>query len=178
MGEEWGCRQPFPFFCEFHDGLADQVREGRRCEFAKFPAFRDPKARARIPDPNALATFRQAVLDWSALPSDDARGWLALYRDLLHTRRKEIVPLLPRMRGAGTYQVQGARGLVAEWETADGPRLCLYANLGPEPLEDAPQPHQGRILAAVGEGMAESLASGRWPPWSVAWVLALGPAAS
>jgi hypothetical protein len=127
-------------------------------------------------DAAALALLAEGSIG-RALELDDAGG-LALYRDLLHTRRKEIVPLLPRLRGAGTYQVQGAHGLIAEWAIADGPRLCLYANLGPEPLEHAPQPHHGRILATVGEGMAESLASGRWPPWSVAWGAALGPTVS
>ena len=51
MGEEWGCRQPFLFFCDFHDELAKAVREGRRKEFARFPEFRDPAARARHPHP-------------------------------------------------------------------------------------------------------------------------------
>src|SRR3546814_7850477 len=60
MGEEWAAPNPFPFFCDFHDELADKVREGRRREFARFPAFRDPAARERIPDPNAADTFRRA----------------------------------------------------------------------------------------------------------------------
>ena len=30
MGEEWGARRPFPFFCDFKGDLADAVREGRR----------------------------------------------------------------------------------------------------------------------------------------------------
>ncbi|KGM30195.1 malto-oligosyltrehalose trehalohydrolase, partial [Inquilinus limosus] len=36
MGEEWGSRQPFPFFCDFEGELADTVRRGRREEFAAF----------------------------------------------------------------------------------------------------------------------------------------------
>src|SRR5690606_38356432 len=39
MGEEWGATQPFCFFTDFHDELADAVREGRRREFQKFPEF-------------------------------------------------------------------------------------------------------------------------------------------
>ncbi len=178
MGEEWGCRQPFPFFCNFHDTLADQVREGRRREFARFPEFRDPKARERIPDPNALSTFQQAVLDWSAVQTPDGQSWLELYRDLLQVRRKEIVPLLRRIDGdAGRFQIHGEHGLCVEWEVAYGPRLCLYANLGPQPLSRTPQPHHGRIIAATSDDMAAHLASGRWPAWSVAWVQAIGVAA-
>ena len=51
------------------------VREGRRKEFARFPAFRDPAPRARIPDPNAEDTFRRSRLDWTASArSAHARG--------------------------------------------------------------------------------------------------------
>ena len=30
MGEEWGSKAPFPFFCDFGGDLADAVRKGRR----------------------------------------------------------------------------------------------------------------------------------------------------
>ncbi|MGD8875115.1 MAG: malto-oligosyltrehalose trehalohydrolase, partial [Gammaproteobacteria bacterium] len=66
MGEEWGCTQPFLFFCDFGPELAEQVVAGRRQEFAQFPQFSDPAARRRIPDPLDSATFRQSVLDWTA----------------------------------------------------------------------------------------------------------------
>ena len=51
MGEEWGATQPFCFFTDFHDELADAVREGRRREFKRFPEFASEAARAHIPDP-------------------------------------------------------------------------------------------------------------------------------
>jgi maltooligosyltrehalose trehalohydrolase len=56
MGEEWGAKQPFPFFCDFEGELADAVREGRRAEFAGFPEFHDPEQHDRIPDPLAEST--------------------------------------------------------------------------------------------------------------------------
>ena len=34
MGEEWGSKAPFPFFCDFGGDLADAVRKGRRVELA------------------------------------------------------------------------------------------------------------------------------------------------
>ena len=34
MGEEWGSKAPFPFFCDFGGELADAVRKGRREELA------------------------------------------------------------------------------------------------------------------------------------------------
>ena len=33
MGEEWGSKAPFPFFCDFKGDLADAVRKGRRAEY-------------------------------------------------------------------------------------------------------------------------------------------------
>ncbi|MDB5974665.1 MAG: malto-oligosyltrehalose trehalohydrolase, partial [Nevskia sp.] len=60
MGEEWGADEPFLFFTDFHEELADAVREGRRKEFAAFPAFAEPQQRAAIPDPNAESTFRRS----------------------------------------------------------------------------------------------------------------------
>ena len=62
MGEEWGSKAPFPFFCDFHGDLADAVRQGRRREFAGAYA----KYGDEVPDPLAAATFRSAVLDWEA----------------------------------------------------------------------------------------------------------------
>ena len=52
MGEEWGCRQPFLYFCDLTASSAEAVRNGRREEFARFAAFRDPKVRERIPIPS------------------------------------------------------------------------------------------------------------------------------
>jgi malto-oligosyltrehalose trehalohydrolase len=65
MDEEYGSTQPFLFFTDYHDELADAVREGRRREFAKFSAFTDEKRRAQIPDPNAVETFRMSSPDES-----------------------------------------------------------------------------------------------------------------
>ena len=67
MGEEWGSRQPFPFFCDFAGPLADAVRKGRREEFKVAYAEMGDE----IPDPLAEETFRSAVLDWDARKSDD-----------------------------------------------------------------------------------------------------------
>ena len=49
MGDEWGTRQPFPFFCDFKGDLANAVREGRRREFAEAYARHGDK----VPDPLA-----------------------------------------------------------------------------------------------------------------------------
>ena len=51
MGEEWGSKAPFPFFCDFGGDLADAVRKGRRIELAwAYAEYGDevPDALARV----------------------------------------------------------------------------------------------------------------------------------
>ena len=61
MGEEWGARTPFLFFCDFHGALADAVREGRRREFARFREFADPGAARAHPRPQRRGDLRGAA---------------------------------------------------------------------------------------------------------------------
>ncbi|MGH7403666.1 MAG: malto-oligosyltrehalose trehalohydrolase, partial [Candidatus Rokuibacteriota bacterium] len=64
MGQEWAAPEPFLFFSDLGPDLGPRVAEGRRREFARFPEFASAEARARIPDPQAEATFTRSVLDW------------------------------------------------------------------------------------------------------------------
>ena len=60
MGEEWGSKAPFPFFCDFKGELANAVRNGRRKEFASaYDKYGDD-----IPDPLEIQTAQSATLDW------------------------------------------------------------------------------------------------------------------
>ena len=77
MGEETGSRSPFLFFTDFHDDLADAVREGRRREFAKFPEFSDPERREAIPGPERPRDLR-------TLAPSARRGRADAWRALLH----------------------------------------------------------------------------------------------
>ncbi len=166
MGEEWGADQPFPFFCDFGGELADAVREGRRREFAKFAAFRDPEARARIPDPTAAATFAGAVLDWSAIERPEHGAWLAWYRQMLRLRAAEIVPQLKGMEGhAGEWRQLGARALSLRWRLGDGSRLSLFANFAETPVALGTLP-EGRVLYASHKEPGAEL-----PPLSVLYAL-------
>ncbi|HYH22468.1 MAG TPA: malto-oligosyltrehalose trehalohydrolase [Azospirillum sp.] len=165
MGEEWASTRPFPFFCDFAPELAQAVRRGRREEFADFPEFQDPQARARIPDPTAPDTFESAKLDWDRRSEPPHAEWLAWYRRAIKTRRREIVPHLDGTPGGtGRYEVTGRSGLAARWRLGDGSRLHLRANLSDTPapgLTGAP----GRILWTEGDGIRD----GALAPWSVIW---------
>jgi maltooligosyltrehalose trehalohydrolase len=126
MGEEVGAREPFLFFTDFHDSLADAVREGRRREFAKAPEFADPARRETIPDPNARTTFEASR--WTDT-APDAGEWRALYRSLLALRAARITPHLDGARSLGA-EVLAERCVLARWRLGDGARLTVAVNLG------------------------------------------------
>jgi len=172
MGEEWGAREPFLFFCDFHDALADSVREGRRREFARFPEFRDDAARRKIPDPNGTATFEASRLDWSRVESETHRDWLRLYRDLLGLRSREIAPRLAGMHENVSSALRfGDGGLQVTWRLGDESQFALLANLAAESCRQAPTQAPGRLVYATEDGMLQSLEGGELPPWSAAWFL-------
>jgi maltooligosyltrehalose trehalohydrolase len=159
MGEEWGSKAPFPFFCDFQGDLAEAVRNGRRKEFDEAYA----KYGDEIPDPLQLSTFRSAVLDWGARNEPPGRQRLALVRNLLAIRRREIVP---RLAGATFGEAQAANdGLLAvNWRMGDGTRLRLIANLSANETSIQRLDRAGRQIwgGEPGERIA---------PWSVFWRL-------
>jgi maltooligosyltrehalose trehalohydrolase len=158
MGEEWGSKAPFPFFCDFHGDLAKAVRAGRHKEFAgAYAKYGDD-----VPDPLDPSTFQSAVLDWDARNEPAGRQRLTLVRDLLAARRTHIVP---RLAGARFGAAQAADNglLTADWRMGDGAALRLLANLSAGEIVH-PRETQG-IPIWGGE------ANDRLPPWSVFWRL-------
>ncbi len=143
MGEETASRTPFLFFTDHHAELADAVREGRRGEFARFPAFADPDSRERIPDPNAPQTFQASVPH--ADPTQSARRE-ALYRQLIALRAGQLVPRLDGTRSLGAHAI-GPKAVDARWRLGDGSVLSLAINLAPEPV--AFDPPSGNLLFAT-----------------------------
>ncbi len=175
MGEEWAAPEPFLFFCDFGEELADHVREGRRREFSGFPGFGDPAAHERIPDPNAKQTFLRSVLDWDHRERGPHRRRLTQCRNLLALRRRKIVPLLSGLsRGRSDWSRFGATGLDVRWSLAEQSGLCLLANLGDGEVRRAlpgadwswlhgthgPLTHRPRL-----DDSPDPLL----PPWSASW---------
>jgi maltooligosyltrehalose trehalohydrolase len=168
MGEEWAATQPFCFFTDFHDELADAVREGRRREFARFPQFADEAARAHIPDPNAESTFLASRLDWTVPEQPEHARWLAFVRRLLQLRHEAIVPRLAGIRGnAGEGAPFGDAGIRVTWILGDGSRLALVANLGDRETPCEIAMPEGEVLFETTDSLAATFAEGRLPPWSV-----------
>jgi len=175
MGEEWGARSPFLFFCDFGPDLAPQVAEGRRREFARFEAFSDPATRERIPDPNDPATFQRSVLDWSEADRSPHRDTLDRHRRLLDLRKRELLPRLIGAPGGSAEEMDLDGGAFrVTWRLGDGSRLTLLANPDESPVSDVP-PVAGRCLLAEPSGADSRIRIGRLPPWSAAWYLEPAP---
>ncbi|MGZ3250506.1 MAG: malto-oligosyltrehalose trehalohydrolase [Croceibacterium sp.] len=159
MGEEWGSRQPFPFFCDFKGDLADAVRKGRRREYAwAYARYGD-----QIPDPLDAATFRSAVLDWSERETKAGQDRLALVRRLLAVRARKIVP---RLAGSAFGEAQASEGglLTGNWRMGDGSHLRLMANLSAKNVAFPARERAGTPIWGVVGG-------GHMPPWSVNWLI-------
>jgi maltooligosyltrehalose trehalohydrolase len=165
MGEEFAASAPFLFFCDFGKDLAKVVTEGRRNEFAPFERFKDPASRLVIPDPNHVITFERSTLDWSSIEDPYYRGWLDLYRQLLHLRQERVVPLLKASpRFDSRYELLGNRGLSVWWSSCNGVTLHLSANFSDAAMTATPPP--GEIFYSTVE-----LQNGWLPPWSVLWTI-------
>jgi maltooligosyltrehalose trehalohydrolase len=157
MGEEWGSKVPFPFFCDFHGNLADAVRKGRRKEYDwAYAKFGD-----EVPDPLDAATFQSAVLDWDARNQPAGKRRLALVRELLAIRQREITP---RLAGAAFGDAQTADNgfLTASWRIGDGAMLRLTANLSVNEMVRTSTQTTGTPMWGGEPGE-------RIPPWSVFW---------
>ena len=95
------------------------MRDGRRSEFKHFAAFQDPERRAKIPDPNAVATFQASIPEFGPAP------WM---EGILAFRASHIVPGIPGSRSAGVL-VLGPKALTASWQMSNGKMLQLWMNL-------------------------------------------------
>jgi maltooligosyltrehalose trehalohydrolase len=157
MGEEWGSKAPFPFFCGFEGELAEAVRKGRRQEYEwAYAKYGD-----EVPDPLDPATFRSAILDWPSRMTPPGEKRLALVRELLAIRQREIAP---RLAGAafGNANADNNGLLTAHWRMGDGATLHLTVNLSSaDTARQAPQ--------TLGTPIWGGEAGERLPPWSVFW---------
>jgi malto-oligosyltrehalose trehalohydrolase len=157
MGEEWGSKVPFPFFCDFKGDLAEAVRKGRRDEYAwAYDKFGDD-----VPDPLSEGTFRSAMLDWETT-ADGGRERLALVRELLAIRRHHIMPRLASAR-FGEARVADDGTLNADWQLGADARLSLTANLSDRTIAVQSKEVRGApIWGRPGDAMK---------PWLVIWSL-------
>jgi maltooligosyltrehalose trehalohydrolase len=156
MGEEWGAQQPFPFFCDFRGDLAKAVRNGRRHEFqSAYETYGSD-----VPDPLDPATFESAKLDWQDREQEPGRSRLALVRQLLAIRQREITPhLIAAAFDTHCSPISGPI-LAVSWTLGAGRTLRLLTNLSDEAVANSSADHPG---LSIWGGDAPSIL----PPWSV-----------
>jgi len=135
MGDEYAASTPFLYFCDFGPELAEAVRNGRREEFGRFAAFRDPAARRAIPDPNAPQTFAASKLDPDERAMSPHRERLALVGQMLAVRRANL-RTIGALAHAGRWASEGRR-LSVRWPidacgpaASDAAALALHLNFG------------------------------------------------
>lgn len=156
MGQEWAATSPFLYFTDHNPELGRLVTQGRRREFSHFAAFADEANRARIPDPQAEATFQASHLNWEERAAAPHKSILEFYRHLLQFRKTD-----PALRKPGA-----SAGLTIEAVGGDSLLLRRQAQAGSH-----------AILAVIrlrGFGAVEFGASGLFqlPPhlcWQLAW---------
>jgi maltooligosyltrehalose trehalohydrolase len=145
MGQEYGEDNPFAFFCSFCDAqLVQNVREGRRREFAAFAW------QGEVPDPHAEATFAAARLSWSWPEGSHRAGLRQLYADLLSARRqwpalrdfvRRTARLLPDPdAGPALELIRGAGG--------ESVRILFNLSDRAQPLPSAPEPGDGLLFSS------------------------------
>jgi maltooligosyltrehalose trehalohydrolase len=164
MGEEFASDSPFLFFCDFSGDLAKAVTKGRRAEFARFEKFSSPSARANIPDPSTIGTFRRSKVNWAALDHAPHAEWHGFYKKLMALRKTKIVPLiLQNDLPDAKFMLFGAGGLFVQWEFGESISLSMLANLSDKPAQHALTPRGTVIYGA-------DLPASELPPWYVAWL--------
>ena len=175
MGEEWEAPQPFPYFCDFEPELAAKVREGRRREFSRFEKFSDKGGLAALPDPTALETFSAAHLDWNALRQRHHADTLDRFQRLLAIRRRDIVPLIPKIRSGTCTRLEANGAFAVDWKLDDGSTLHLLANLTARAVPVIGRV-AGRMVFSTHPNIRAAMTRNELAPWSVTWLLERGVA--
>lgn len=180
MGEEYAAPQPFLYFCDYSGPLAQAITAGRRAEFARFAAFQDEKARARIPDPNDASTFERSQLSWQERARSPNAQRQALVAELLEIRRRVIVPLLDELiLGKARYVSPSPACVTVYWPVRNEPALALEANLSAEPITvEPPAPLQVVDELIYSSTGATGQLRTRLAPWEVRWLRTTDSSAS
>jgi maltooligosyltrehalose trehalohydrolase len=90
MGQEWGASTPFPFFTDHNPALGEAIKAGRREEFSHFAAFREPLELDKLPNPQAVETFRASKLIWDERKNEPHASTLQLYKAAFALRSSHL----------------------------------------------------------------------------------------
>jgi maltooligosyltrehalose trehalohydrolase len=130
QGEEYFARTPFLYFTDHEAELGRQVTEGRRDEFADFAAFRDPRLRDTIPDPQDENTFLRSKLQAAEREHSEGKAALRFHTELLR-RRGEDASLVAMRDGRPPIDAAGfGRALLVTMAPAAHERRLIAVNFG------------------------------------------------
>ncbi len=133
MGEEFGCEQPFYFFCDLEEKLSKSVKEGRLKEFSHFlpPTLDTPNLfHSKIPDVTSEKVFIDSKLNWDCIKNLKNNKILNFYKKMLEIRKKHIIPLIPEIEHSKTkYKIINDNAFWVKWKIKNGEYLWLTANL-------------------------------------------------
>ena len=138
QGEEWGASTPFQYFTSHEDSdLAEQVRQGRRREFAAFGW-----APEDVPDPQAEDTWSRSRLRWDERKAGPHAALLEWYRSLIQLRRA-----IPSLRDGNYQECRVSFDHDAKWLVLFRGATATACNLSDEPRQ-VPVPGAGNVLLA------------------------------
>ena len=125
MGEEWGSKAPFPFFCDFKGGLADAVRKGRKQEYNwAYEKYGD-----EVPDPLDVDDLQIGRARLGHARHAEGAKRLALVRELLarpRARDRAAAEGRDFRRGPGRRQRPAHRALAhGRWRDAAADRQSV-----------------------------------------------------
>lgn len=160
MGEDFLSDRTFHYFSDYSPDIAAKIRTGRPAQAAQFGSFHHGISASDIADPGAPATFMRSQINHGNRPAG-ADAWTAFMRELLATRRRHIMPLLPHARGYSGTVIEGGEGSVfIDWTLGDTV-LHLRANLSDREIP------AGTLTGTRISGSCE--AGGVLGPWEVAF---------
>ncbi|PXA90857.1 malto-oligosyltrehalose trehalohydrolase [Nostoc sp. 3335mG] len=164
MGEEAHLRTPFPFFIDFPEENAEAKRQDRYRQMREI--FKEDIPEGGLPDPNDIATFDSARIDWDFYGTDDGEAALARFRALGQWRKANLWPLsASRCLDARTGR-QGS-ALVVSWIFAAG-TLTMALNPADHSADIGCVVTAAPIITGNWSQMGEVLRLGAWS--AVAWV--------
>lgn len=133
MGEEFDSDAPFLYFCDHGGELGEQVRAGRRREFAAFIAAAGLDMND-MPDPQGDESFAASRIEALSALDSRQRAMRAFCRETIAARRRIVVPLLADgARACAEWRRAGEAAMSVRWDFGRGRSLAMLANFGPQP---------------------------------------------
>jgi len=92
---------------------------------------------------------------------------------LLAIRRKEIMPLIPRIKDGTCIKLEASGAFAVDWALDDGSILHLLANLTERAVPIVGRV-AGRLIFATHPNIRGATKRNQLAPWSVTWLLERG----